>query len=223
MIEWSTLKKLIWLKQIHGGNALAGYARLIGFDFNADCYFKIDGFKLRGSDTVQLSFCVDKACNVFGCYTTNDATDNYSLYMSTASNAKYLRYDGETYNSYIPSAQFGTRYDAVITPTGTTGMPNDSTITPATFTASADLCIGTTSTGATSSKLDGKLWGDFVVNGRLKLVPCQRLSDGVLGYYDTVSKTFYPPYTGTPTSLGYTDPDAVPIVGTGKVGTAKAG
>lgn len=180
----------------------SGYKRLVGLEYTGNTYYKITGFKLQGSDTVRLSFAVNKACNVFGCYTTNDATDNYSLYMSTASNAKYLRYDGDVYNSVVSSSHFGDRYDVVITPNGTSGMPVDSVMTPATFTAPVDLCVGVTSPSATSSKLDGKLWGNFVVDGRLKLIPCERLSDNVLGYYDTYSEMFYEPTGSGVVSMG---------------------
>lgn len=180
----------------------SGYERQIGFVFAASTYYLISGFYLRGSDTVRFSFSADKACNVFGCYTTNSATDNYSLYASTSSGGKYLRYDGSTYNSYIPSAQIGERLDVVITPTGTTGMPTDSVITPVEFESVADLCIGTTSASASSSKLDGNIWGNFIVDGRLTLIPCERLSDNVLGYYDPDSDTFYEPIGSAPTSLG---------------------
>lgn len=205
-----------WMAGSGGGELPSGYRRVKGFTFGASTYYLITGFKLRGSDTVRLSFSATKNCNVFGCYTTNDATDNYSLYISTASGAKYLRYDGATYNSQIPSARLGERLDVVIAPTGTTGMPNDSTITPATFTASVDLCVGVTSPSATSSKLDGNIWGNFVVDGRLKLIPCERVSDGVLGYYDTHTKTFYEPTGSAPASLGYEA-----LVGDAIVGTAK--
>lgn len=184
-----------------GGTLPSDYRRVAGFEFNANTYYLIEGFKLTGNDTVRISFSVDKACNVFGCYTTNDATDNYSLYASTASGAKYLRYDGTVYNSQVPSSRLGERLDVVITPTGTTGLPNDSEMTPVEFTASADLCVGVTSPGATSSKLDGNIWGDVIVEGRLKLIPCERLSDGTLGYYDTYTGTFYEPIGSAPTEI----------------------
>ena len=182
----------------------AAYKRLQGFEFAASTYYQITDFKLQGSDTVRISFSVDKACNVFGCYTTTSASDNYSLYASTSSGAKYLRYNGGTYKSYFANADLGERFDVVITSTGSSGMPSgqDDTWTQASFTASANLCIGTTSTGATSSKLDGKIWGSIIVDGRLKLIPCKRLSDNVLGYYDTYSETFYEPTGSAPTSLG---------------------
>lgn len=179
----------------------AGYTRLAGITFAAGTYYEITGFKLKGSDTVRFSFSVTKACNVFGCYTTNGATDNYSLYMSTSAGSKYLRYDGDVYNSTVPSAGLNTRYDVVISPNGTSGMPTDSVITPASFTASADMCIGTTSTGATSSKLDGKIWGDFVVDGRFHGVPVKRNQDNKIGYYDLMSDTFYEPIGTNPTAI----------------------
>lgn len=197
----------------------AEYQRQIGFKFAASTYYRILDFHLRGTDTVRISFSVDKACNVFGCYTNTSAEDNYSLYASTSSGGKYLRYDGSTYNSYIPSAQVGERIDAIITPNGTSGMPTDSVITPTEFEAAADLCIGTTSTSASSSKLDGNIWGSFVVDGRLTLIPCERLSDNVLGYYDPDSDTFYEPVGSAPTSLGVDSSHltALSVVGTPEV------
>lgn len=179
------------------------YRRVIGFDFSSKTYYQIQNFKLHGSDTIRLAFSVRKSCNVFGCYTNTSANDNFSLYASTSIGAKYLRYDGDTYNSYVPSARLDERLDVVISPTGTTGMPVDSEITPVEFTTSVDLCIGTTGASATSAKLDGCIWGNYVVDGRLKLIPCERKSDSVLGYYDTYTKTFYEPIGSAPTSLGY--------------------
>lgn len=187
----------------NGGSILPdGYKRVLGFDFASNCYYVIDNFKLTSNDTVKFSFSVDKACNVFGCYTTTDATTNYSLYASTSSNAKYLRYGSGTYNSYFASSNLSKRFNVSITPTGSHGMPVDDEWGEGDFTAVSDLCIGTTSPGATSAKLDGCIYGDFIVVGKLKLIPCERISDGVLGYYDKYSNTFYEPSVGTPTSLG---------------------
>ena len=179
-----------------------GYKKLIGYSCNNNVLWKITGFKLRGSDTVRISFSVTAACNVFGCYQGTDADDNYDLYASTSSGAKYLRYGNGTYLSYWSSANMGERFDVVFSPTGTSGMPQDSTWTEKTFEAANDMLIGSTSTSSTSSKLKGDLYGNIVVDGRLCLVPCERVADGVLGYYDYYSNTFFAP-TGTPTSLGY--------------------
>lgn len=182
-----------------------GYKRVIGFACNNNAMWEITDFHLKGSDTVRVSFSVEAACNVFGCYQGTEATDNYDLYASTTSGSKYLRYGNGTYLSYWSSANLGQRFNVVFTPTGTTGMPDDSTWTAKTFTSANDLLIGSTTTTGTSSKLKGNLYGSIVVDGRLNLVPCERVSDGVLGYYDTYTNTFYEPYTGFEgaVSLGY--------------------
>lgn len=185
----------------NGGGLPKEYTQVEGFTFNSDCYFVIEGLKLRGSDTVRFSIVPNAACNVFGCYTTSDADNNYSLYASTASGAKYLRYNGGTYKSRFANAVFGERFDVTITPTGSHGMPEgqDDEWEEADFIASTDMCIGTTATNATSAKFKGSLMGPFIVDGRFKGIPCRRDSDDVLGYYDLISKTFYEPELGTPT------------------------
>ena len=67
------------------------------------------------------------------------------------------------------------------------------------------MLIGSTTLTGSSAKLKGNLYGNIIVDGRLKLIPCERVSDNVLGYYDTYSETFYEPYTGFDgaVSLGY--------------------
>lgn len=177
------------------------YERIAGIVYGASTYYLITDFKLTGSDTVKLAFSATKACNVFGAYTTSSASDNYSLYVSTTSSSKYLRYNGGTYSSYIPPAKLGERIDVVITPTGSHGMPTDDTWQEQEFTASVDMCIGTTAVGASSSKLDGTMYGDFIVLGRFHGIPCRRKTDDTIGYYDTVSKTFYEPIGNNPTAI----------------------
>ena len=182
-----------------------GYNRVLGFSCNNNAMWEITDFHLKGSDTVRIGFSVTAACNVFGCYQGADATDNYDLYVSTTANSKYLRYGNGTYLSYWGSADLGERFDAVFSPTGTQGMPQDSTWTELDFESANDLLIGSTTMTGTSAKLKGNLYGNIVVDGRLKLIPCERLSDNVLGYYDTIGQTFYGPATGFDgaTSLGY--------------------
>lgn len=182
-----------------------GYKRVLGFSCNNNAMWKITGFKLRGSDTVRVSFSVTAACNVWGCYQGASDDDNYDLYASTSSGAKYFRYGDGTYLSYFAPSDLGQRFDVVYTPTGSTGMPQDSTWEPMTFESANDLMLGTTATSSSSAKLKGSLYGDFIVDGRLHLVPCERVSDGVLGYYDLIGETFYGPSTGFAgaVSLGY--------------------
>ncbi|MBR5198205.1 MAG: hypothetical protein IKW20_00070 [Bacteroidales bacterium] len=177
-----------------------GYARLTGMVFNNGCYFKIDGFRLKSTDTLRISFTPTKACNLIGCYTTVDADNNYSIFLSTTSGSKYLRFGNGTYLSHVVGGQ---RYDVVVTPTGATGFASASTWSKKTFTCSVDMLVGTTSETATSDKFIGTIHGNIVVDGRLNLIPCRRTSDGVYGYYDTVSKTFYEPTVGECTGEDY--------------------
>ncbi len=187
----------------------SGYKRVLGFACNNNAMWEIDDFHLRGSDTVKVSFSVTAACNVWGCYQSTSATDNYDLYATTTSGGKYLRYANGTYASYFSVENQGKRFDVTYTPTGTQGMPEDSTWTEKTFESENDLLLGSTTIGGTSSKLKGNLYGDFIVeNGgaeRLHLVPCERVSDNVLGYYDLIGEAFYEPYSGYDgaVSLGY--------------------
>lgn len=183
----------------------SAYRRLTGISFSSGTYYEITGLKLKGSDTVRLSISVNKACNVFGCYTTTSADDNYSLYVSTASGAKYLRYDGSTYKSYWRNQDLGERFDIVISPTGSSGMPSgqDDSWAKQSFTASANMCIGTTATGATSAKFDGRIFGNFVVDGRFCGVPVERTGDGTIGYYDLFNDTFHEPIGSNPSAVDY--------------------
>lgn len=198
----------------------AGYKRVHGFSVNDDCYWRLTDFKLNGSDTLRLAFSVTAACNVIGAYSGNASGNNLSLYVATSGTGKYLRYKDRAYNSVIDT---NTRYDVAITPTGSVGMKTDSTWNELSFTTMTDFCIGTTSTNTSSAKLKGSLFGNITVDGRLNLVPCECISDGVLGYYDLVGEAFYTPTSGTPTSLGYDyDHVHVEVVGTPEVMTLSA-
>lgn len=178
----------------------AEYRRLTGIVFDADVYYEAP-FKLEGSDTLRLSFSITRACNVIGCYSTTSADNNYSLYASSTSSAKYMRYNGGTYSSYV---SLDTRYDVEITPTGITGLRNDSTWQQRDFVANDNMLIGSTSVGATSAKLDGTMYGNIEVAGKGLFIPAERVSDGAIGYYEAISGTFLTNQgTGTPVSLGY--------------------
>ncbi|MBQ3106721.1 MAG: hypothetical protein IJC51_04570 [Eggerthellaceae bacterium] len=184
------------------GTLPSAYKRVKGFSLNDNCYWKFTDFKLNGSDTLRFSFSCTAACNVIGAYSGTASGNNYSLYVATSGSGNYLRYKGGAYNSVIDT---DTRYDVVITPTGTTGMKTESTWTELEFTSAIDFCVGTTSTSTSSAKMKGSFFGDIIVDGRMHLVPCERVSDSKLGYYDLVEKEFYAPTSGTPTSLGYAD------------------
>ena len=195
-----------------------GYARIESVTMNNNCYYLITDFKLKGSDTLRFSFSATDVCNVLGCYTNGSAQTNYSLYVGL-STAKYLRYNGGTYNSAITTNK---RYDVVLTPTGSYGLEVEENWTEKDFIATSDFCIGTTSISASSAKLKGTLYGNVEVedaNGmRFKGIPCERMSDHKIGYYDTVSETFYEPVGTTPTAMAYDNSHrSTRIVGTPEV------
>lgn len=172
------------------------FRRVHGFTCNNNAMWQITDFHLRGSDTVRISFSVTAACNVFGCYQGTSAIDNYDLYAATASGAKYLRYGNGTYPSTFSGDNLNKRFDCIFTPSGTRGMPVDSTWEELEFESARDFMIGSTSPTSSSAKLKGNLYGDIIVDGRLHLVPCERISDSVLGYYDLIGNTFYEPKEG---------------------------
>lgn len=195
-----------------------GYKRVLGFLCKNNAYWEIPDFPLYGSDTIRFSFEATEACNVIGAYSGSASGNNYSLYVGQSSN--YLRYKNGAYNSTV---NFDTRYDVEITPTGSSGMKVDSTWTAQTFTTPTNFCIGTTSVNASSAKLKGKLYGNIEVVGRAKFIPCERISDNVLGYYDLIGETFYMPTSDTPTSLGYDGSHChLVVVGTPEVLTVSA-
>lgn len=178
------------------------YKRVIGFTFSNNCYFTIP-YNLAGFKTVRFTMKPNGACNVFGSYTTAQASNNYSLYLTSTTSGKYLRYNGGTYASGFSASDFGVEYNVEITPTGSTGLPRNDTWTEQTFECETDMYIGTTSPSSTSSKFNGDLIGVFEVEGSAYLIPCERIADGVLGYFDAYNYEFYEPTVGTPTSLGY--------------------
>ena len=178
------------------------YSRVLGFTLNNNAYWAITGVTLNGNDTVRISFSVSAACNVFGCYSSASATNNFSLFVTITSGGKYLRYGSGTYSSYFSSSDLNQRFDVVMSGTGTSGMPTDSSWTQLSFTGTETFCIGTTSTSATSSKLVGKLYGDVAVDGKFYGIPCKRISDNKLGYYDVISETFFEPTGSGVVSLG---------------------
>lgn len=185
------------------GTLPSAYRRVLGFTLNDNAYWAITGVTLNGNDTVRISFSVSQKCNVFGCYSSSSATNNFSLYASTTSGNKYLRYGNGTYLSYFSSSNLNRRFDVVMSGTGTSGMPTDSSWTQLSFTGTETFCIGTTATDSTSTKLVGNLYGDVAVDGKFYGVPCERISDNKLGYYDVISETFFAPTGSGVISLGY--------------------
>lgn len=187
---------------IEDGTIPPEYRRLTGIVYDGNVWYDT-GLYLHGSDTIRFSFAASKACNVLGCYTSADAQTNYSLYVTTSSTGKYLRYNGGTYSSYFTA---NTRYNVVVAPTGSQGMRTDSTWTEKSFTTPTTMLIGSTSVEATSAKMTGTIYGDIVIDETETIIPAERISDGHIGYYLFTAERFIENLgTGTPVALGYVD------------------
>ena len=176
----------------------SGYKRVRSLTMNNDCYYEIEEFYLKGSDTLSFSCSITANCNVIGAYKSGGP--NYSLYAST-SNVSYLRFNNSNYNSMLEANK---RYDIKITPTGSLGMEYPSTWSEQEFTTANPMCIGTTASAiTTSAKMRGTFYGNIIVKDadglRFKGIPCVRESDDAVGYYDVISGTFYEPIGTTPT------------------------
>ena len=177
-----------------------GYKKVKSLTMDNNCYYEITDFYLNGSDTMKFACSITGACNILGAYSGSGSGANYSVYGTTIGGS-YLRYYSGTYNSKFVANK---RYNVIITPTGTHGMEIESTWDELEFTTTKQFCIGTTSpTVATSAKMKGTFYGNIIVEDtdglRFKGIPCIRLSDDAVGYYDVISETFYEPNGTNPT------------------------
>lgn len=268
MIEWSTLKKLIWLKKQGGAaivwnivtgvsplgltNALAkqikrliqygkcttvdgdiycnngklvavddelpaGYKRLLGITFDGNFHYKT-GEALEGSDdvTMTLDNLASSGKNVFGSY--NGANDkNFSLYVyGSSTSGSYFRYGDQ-----LKRPKYGGTGKRTITfgASGTTGFAENSEVTPDEFTTPENTYIGMLP-NSSSAAFTGDIVGSILVSNRLEWIPCERESDGVIGYYEKYNRNFIAPTgSGTPVSLGYdaSHLNVLSVVGTPEV------
>lgn len=270
MRQWSTMKKLIWLRFLQGTaailktvtgtaplsltNALAkaihsltqygkcatvdgeiycnngklvalddelpsGYKRITGIEFDGDFYYNT-GESLSGDDDVTMTLANTNTTgqNVFGSYNgTSAGTKNFSLYIyggGSTSNC-YLRYGEQLlrprYGSGKRTITFGK--------SGTSGFATDATATPESFTTPANAYIGMLP-NSTSPAYTGSIIGNILVGNRLTYIPCERQSDGTVGYYELNSGVFLEPVgTGTPTKGTYDSShlNVLSVVGTPEV------
>lgn len=179
------------------------YKRLKDIVFDGEVYYAT-GTYLTGADTTTFTMnATEGARNVLGCYTGSSSGDNFSFYLAAAGSSSYVRYKNNLYRPVIDTDGLGQDYTLSITPTGTTGFDTNVTWTELEFTCPDKLYIGWLA-NATSPKFLGTFKGNITVSNRANFVPCERVSDGAIGYYDTYSETFFENQgTGTPTTSGY--------------------
>lgn len=198
-----------------------GYKRLTGITYDSNTYYETNE-KLYGSDTLTIRLSNTKTAgqNVIGAYSgTGDGVFNFSLYIYG---------NGSTSNSYLrhgtklgrPRYGTGTR-TLVMGPSGTDGFLTDVTYDAEDFETTDTFRIGALP-NSSSPRYDGNIIGNITVSNRLKYIPCERVSDGEIGYYETFTGTFLEPQgSGTPVSMGYDTSYMTEIYVDGTVETIK--
>ena len=199
----------------------SGYKRLLGITFDGNLRYET-GEALMGSDEVTMT--LDKLAstgkNVFGSY--NGANDkNFSLYIYGSTNGSYFRYGDQ-----LKRPKYGGTGQRTITfgKSGTSGFAENSTVDPDEFTTPANTYIGMLP-NSSSAAFTGDIIGSITVSNRLEWIPCERESDGAIGYYERVNGNFIAPTgDGTPASLGYDTSHltVLSVVGTPEVLTVSA-
>lgn len=179
----------------------AGYKRLLGITFDGNFHYRT-GEALTGDDDVTMTLDNLSASgkNVFGSY--NGANEkNFSLYIyGSSTSGSYFRYGDQ-----LKRPKYGGTGRRTITfgKSGTSGFAEDSDVTPDEFTTPANTYIGMLP-NSSSAAYTGDIVGSILVSNRLKWIPCERETDGVIGYYEKYNGNFIAPSgNGTPASLGY--------------------
>lgn len=181
----------------------SGYKRITSIKFDGDFWYET-GKALTGQDdvTMTLDNTVSSGQNVFGSYNgTSSGTKNFSLYLyggGSSSNC-YFRYGEQLvrprYGSGERTITFGK--------SGTSGFQTNVTVTPEEFTTTANAYIGMLPNSSFPA-FTGSIIGNILVGTRLKYIPCERVSDSEIGYYEAVNGKFIEKTgTGVPTKGAY--------------------
>ena len=183
------------------------YKRITGIKFDGDFWYNT-GEALDGGDAVTMTLAntATGGQNVFGSYNgTASGTKNFSLFIyggGSNSNSYYR------YGEQLLRPKYGSNERRItISGNGTDGFTTDVTATPDTFVTEAPAYIGMLP-NSSSAAYTGSIMGsiDVVNNGQLRLrwIPCERQSDGAVGYYELKSGTFLEQVgTGSPVKGGY--------------------
>lgn len=194
-----------------------GYRRIASITFGGSTYYDT-GEKLYGSDIVTITIAdfVSNGQNLFGCYSGTGSDDiNFSMYIyGTATGQAYWRY-GQTL--YRPVLGGTTERTISFGAGGTTGFKTDVTYNAVEFETTSNARIGALP-NSSSSKYDGTIKGTITIGTRLKYIPCIRISDGAIGYYETVKGVFIEPQGTAPVAGAYDCSHlVVKVVGTPEV------
>lgn len=177
------------------------YKRIVSITGDGDVYYNT-GEKLYGSDVITMTVTPGATAgqNLFGAYTgTGAGIENYSMYVyGTNSSDCYFRFGSTLYR---PTLGTGKRTITFGAP-ATTGFFRNVNVTADTFESDANAWIFGLP-NSSSPKFTGTITGNITVGNRLKYIPCERVSDGAIGYYEINTETFLEPKAGTPTAGAY--------------------
>lgn len=180
-----------------------GYRRIVSIKFDGDFWYEL-GEALTGEDdvTMTLDDTVSTGQNVFGSYNgTASGKKNFSLYIygGSSTNSSYLRYGEQLVRPKLGSDERTITFGK----SGTSGFQTDVTVTPEEFTTPANACIGMLP-NSSSPAYTGSITGNVLIGTRLKYIPCERVSDSEIGYYEAVNGEFIEKTgTGVPTKGAY--------------------
>lgn len=180
-----------------------GYRRIVSIKFDGDFWYEL-GEALTGEDdvTMTLDNTVSTGQNVFGSYNgTASGRKNFSLFIygSNSTSGSYLRYGEQLVRPKLGSGERTITFGK----SGTSGFQTDVTVTSEEFTTPANAYIGMLP-NSSSPAYTGSIIGNVLVGTRLKYIPCERVSDSEIGYYEAVSGEFIEKTgTGVPTKGAY--------------------
>jgi len=181
-----------------------GYKRLASIIFSASTYYNTNK-KLYGSDvvTMTISDFTSGGQNLFGCYSgTGDDVYNFSLYIyGTSTGQAYWRYGQTIYRPVVGSTSQRT---ITFGAGGTTGFKTNVTHNTVDFETTSVAWIGSLP-NSSSPKYEGKIIGNITIGTRLKYIPCERVSDGAIGYYEAIEGVFLEPQGSAPVKGAYDD------------------
>ena len=97
---------------------------------------------------------------------------------------------------------------------GTSGFKTDASYDTVEFETTDNAYIGALP-NSSSTKFSGDIVGNITIGTRLKYIPCERVSDGAIGYYEVVEGAFLEPQGSTLPTAGAYDNTHLAVVPVG--------
>lgn len=203
--HWSTIRKLMWLKKITGGGSRIPtiYQEVEYVESDGAAYID-SGIECTSDLAVEFKFYAgtDVNASLCGGIDTRNPQVNFRHHASPYSKNRYWIQND---NINVSSVYAGTTFDILnphvweIDPiSGKAKLDaNTSTFTPLvsglTTTKNYGIFARIADTGAIQSRVSSIYYFKFYRNSALigDFIPCYRKEDGVIGMYDTVTKSFF--------------------------------